>query len=136
MSSAKPLVLVVACALVDPDNRVLLAERPHGKSMAGMWEFPGGKIEAGEIPEHALIRELDEELGIKTFASCLAPLNFSSFDYTDFHLLMNLYICRKWEGLPQSRENQTLKWVRPGDMHKLLMPPADIPLIHSLIDIL
>ena len=132
----KPLLLVVACALVDRDNRVLVTLRPPGKSMAGMWEFPGGKIESGETPEAALIRELEEELAIKTFASCLAPLNFSSHDYPDFHLLMPLFICRKWEGVLQANENQAMKWVRPLDLLKLTMPPADIPLVHSLIDIL
>lgn len=130
------LLVVVACALVDVDNRVLVTKRPEGKSMAGMWEFPGGKIETGETPEQALIRELEEELAIKTFASCLAPINFSSHKYTDFHLLMPLYICRKWEGTLQSRENQAMQWVRPLKLQELNMPPADIPLIHSLIDLL
>ncbi len=132
----KPMLLVVACALVDHDNRILVTQRPEGKEMAGMWEFPGGKIEAGETPEIALIRELEEELGIKTFASCLAPLNFSSHDYEKFHLLMPLYICRKWEGVLQARENQAMKWVKPNDLQKLEMPPADLPLIYSLIDLL
>ena len=104
--------------------------------MAGMWEFPGGKIELGETPEIALIRELQEELGIKTFASCLAPLNFSSNDYEEFHLLMPLYICRKWEGILQARENQAMKWIKPNELQKLEMPPADLPLIYSLIDLL
>ena len=130
------MLLVVACALVDHDNRILVTQRPVGKEMAGMWEFPGGKIETGETPEIALIRELEEELSIKTFASCLAPLNFSSHDYEKFHLLMHLYICRKWEGILQARENQAMKWVKPNDLQKLEMPPADLPLIYSLIDLL
>ena len=134
--ASKPMLLVVACALVDHDNRILVTQRPEGKSMAGMWEFPGGKIELGETPEIALIRELQEELGIKTFASCLAPLNFSSHDYEEFHLLMPLYICRKWEGILQARENQAMKWMKPNELQKLEMPPADIPLIYSLIDLL
>lgn len=134
--SANKLLFVVACALVDIDNRVLVAQRPQGKSMAGMWEFPGGKMEPGETPEEAIKRELLEELGITTFTSCLAPLNFASHAYQDFHLLMPLYICRKWEGILQSRENQALKWVRPVELYKLEMPPADKPLISSLIDLL
>ena len=134
--SANKLLFVVACALVDIDNRVLVTQRPQGKSMAGMWEFPGGKMEPGETPEEAIKRELLEELGITTFTSCLAPLNFASHAYQDFHLLMPLYICRKWEGILQSRENQALKWVRPVELYKLEMPPADKPLISSLIDLL
>ena len=134
--SANKLLFVVACALVDIDNRVLVAQRPQGKSMAGMWEFPGGKMEPGETPEEAIKRELLEELGITTFTSCLAPLNFASHAYQDFHLLMPLYICRKWEGILQSRENQALKWVRPVELYKLEMPPAYKPLISSLIDLL
>lgn len=134
--SSKPMLIVVACALIDTDNRVLVTSRPDSKSMAGMWEFPGGKIESGETPEQALKRELEEELGIKTFISCLAPLNFASHSYENFHLLMPLYICRKWEGILQSREQQKMKWVRPNDLYKLEMPPADKPLIHSLIDLL
>ena len=130
------LLIVVACALIDVDNRVLVTRRPQGKSMAGLWEFPGGKIETGETPEQALIRELEEELAIKTFASCLAPINFSTYSYPDFHLLMPLYICRKWEGTLQARENQAMQWVRPIKLQKLNMPPADIPLVHSLIDLL
>ena len=130
----RPLVLVAACALVDPDGRVLLAQRPEGKSLAGMWEFPGGKVEPGETPEACLIRELHEELGIDTWASCLAPLTFASHAYERFHLLMPLYVCRKWKGVPQSREAQALRWVRPKDMRALPMPPADLPLIPHLID--
>lgn len=128
------LVLVSAVALIDRDGRVLLAQRPEGKSMAGLWEFPGGKVEAGETPEQALIRELQEELGIGTWASCLAPLTFASHAYDDFHLLMPLFACRKWEGMPQSREGQTLKWVRPEALREYPMPAADIPLIPILRD--
>jgi len=128
------LILVAAVALIDPDGRVLLAQRPEGKSMAGLWEFPGGKVEQGESPETALIRELSEELGIDTWASCLAPLTFASHSYPDFHLLMPLFACRRWQGTPQPREGQTLKWVRPVDMRDYPMPPADIPLIPILRD--
>ena len=128
------LVLVAAVALVDPDGRVLLAQRPAGKSMAGLWEFPGGKIEPGETPEAALIRELQEELGIDTWASCLAPLTFASHSYADFHLLMPLFVCRKWQGQPQSREAQALKWVRPEDLRNYPMPAADLPLIPIVRD--
>lgn len=128
------LVLVSAVALIDADGRVLLAQRPEGKSMAGLWEFPGGKVEQGETPEAALIRELHEELGIGTWASCLAPLTFASHAYADFHLLMPLFACRKWEGTPQSREGQALKWVRPSDLRDYPMPAADIPLIPILRD--
>ncbi|MDA0720100.1 MAG: (deoxy)nucleoside triphosphate pyrophosphohydrolase [Proteobacteria bacterium] len=128
------LVLVSAVALIDADGRVLLAQRPEGKSMAGLWEFPGGKVEQGETPEAALIRELHEELGIGTWASCLAPLTFASHAYADFHLLMPLFACRKWEGTPQSREGQALKWVRPNDLRDYPMPAADIPLIPILRD--
>jgi len=129
-------VLVAAVALIDADGRVLLAKRPVGKSMAGLWEFPGGKIEAGETPEAALIRELTEELGIDTWQSCLAPLSFASHTYEDFHLLMPLFVCRKWEGSPQPREGQELKWVRPRDLRSYPMPAADIPLIPVLRDLL
>ncbi|MEM1076698.1 MAG: 8-oxo-dGTP diphosphatase MutT [Pseudomonadota bacterium] len=129
-------VLVSAVALVDVDGRVLLAQRPEGKSMAGLWEFPGGKIEPGETPEEALIRELQEELGIDTWQSCLAPLTFASHSYEDFHLLMPLFVCRKWEGTPISRERQTLKWVRAADLKAYPMPAADIPLIPVLRDLL
>lgn len=127
-------VLVSAVALIDRDGRVLLAQRPEGKSMAGLWEFPGGKIEAGETPEAALVRELHEELGIQTWNSCLAPLTFASHSYDDFHLLMPLFACRKWEGIPQPKEGQTLKWVKPMDLRNYPMPEADIPLIPILRD--
>ncbi|NNE88492.1 MAG: 8-oxo-dGTP diphosphatase MutT [Silicimonas sp.] len=127
-------VLVSAVALIDGDGRILIAQRPQGKSMAGLWEFPGGKVEQGETPEAALIRELQEELGIDTWASCLAPLTFASHSYDDFHLLMPLFACRKWDGTPQSREGQTLKWVRANQLREYPMPPADIPLIPTLRD--
>lgn len=133
MGSVK-VVLVSAVALIDVDGRVLLAQRPEGKSMAGLWEFPGGKVEAGETPEAALIRELHEELGIDTWESCLAPLTFASHSYDDFHLLMPLFACRKWQGIVTPREGQTLKWVRPADLKTSPMPPADIPLIPILRD--
>ena len=128
------VVLVSAVALIDVDGRVLLAQRPEGKSMAGLWEFPGGKVEPSETPEAALIRELDEELGIDTWASCLAPLTFASHSYEDFHLLMPLFACRKWQGIPQGREGQTLKWARVQDLKNYPMPPADLPLIPILRD--
>ncbi len=128
------IVLVSAVALIDPDGRVLLAQRPTGKPMAGLWEFPGGKVEAGETPEAALIRELQEELGVDTWQSCLAPLTFASHAYSDFHLLMPLFICRKWQGIVQPREGQVLKWVRANDLRKYPMPAADIPLIPVLQD--
>ena len=127
-------VTVTAVALIDPDGRVLLTQRPEGKSMAGLWEFPGGKIEPGETPEAALIRELQEELGIDTWASCLAPLTFASHSYESFHLLMPLFACRKWEGIPRGLEGQALKWVRPLDLRSYPMPPADLPLIPILRD--
>ncbi|MEL6838910.1 MAG: 8-oxo-dGTP diphosphatase MutT [Pseudomonadota bacterium] len=127
-------VLVSAVALIDADGRVLLAQRPAGKSMAGLWEFPGGKVEPGETPEAALIRELQEELGIDTWASCLAPLTFASHSYDDFHLLMPLFACRKWEGTPTSREGQVLKWVKPNALQDYPMPAADVPLIPILRD--
>lgn len=127
-------VLVSAVALIDADGRVLLARRPDGKSMAGLWEFPGGKVEPGETPEVALIRELEEELGINTWASCLAPLTFASHTYETFHLLMPLFACRKWDGTPASREGQALRWVRPKDLRDYPMPPADLPLIPILRD--
>lgn len=127
-------VLVSAVALIDPDGRVLLAQRPEGKKMAGLWEFPGGKIEADETPEIALIRELQEELGINTWQSCLAPLTFASHQYDDFHLLMPLFACRKWEGIPQPKEGQSLKWVKKNDLRSYPMPAADIPLIPILMD--
>ncbi len=127
-------LLVSAVALIDADGRVLLAQRPQGKSMAGLWEFPGGKIEAGETPEVALIRELHEELGIDTWESCLAPLTFASHSYDDFHLLMPLFACRKWKGTPHPQEGQTLKWVRANKLREYPMPPADVPLIPILRD--
>ncbi|HHS94144.1 MAG TPA: (deoxy)nucleoside triphosphate pyrophosphohydrolase [Rhodobacterales bacterium] len=128
------IVLVSAVALVDVDGRVLLAQRPEGKSMAGLWEFPGGKVEDGETPEAALIRELQEELGIDTKASCLAPLAFASHSYDDFHLLMPLFACRRWEGNLRPMEGQTLAWVRPAALRDYPMPPADEPLIPILRD--
>lgn len=128
------IVLVSAVALIDPDGRVLLAQRPEGKSLAGLWEFPGGKVDPGETPEAALIRELREELGIETKASCLAPLTFASHSYDDFHLLMPLFACRRWEGTATGREGQTLAWVRPEKLRDYPMPPADIPLIPILRD--
>ncbi|MFP4326904.1 MAG: 8-oxo-dGTP diphosphatase MutT [Paracoccaceae bacterium] len=130
----KKVVLVSAVALVDRDGRVLLAQRPEGKPMAGLWEFPGGKVEPGETPEAALVRELHEELGIETWNSCLAPLTFASHGYAEFHLLMPLFICRKWQGIPQAHEGQRLKWVRPTELRDYPMPPADIPLIPILRD--
>ncbi|MCG6857123.1 MAG: (deoxy)nucleoside triphosphate pyrophosphohydrolase [Salaquimonas sp.] len=130
------LMLVVACALIDPDNRVLIAQRPQGKAMAGLWEFPGGKVEAGETPEACLIRELDEELGVTTWASCLAPLTFASHAYDDFHLLMPLYVCRKWEGPAIAHEHAALKWVRANRLREFPMPEADEPLIPALMELL
>jgi 8-oxo-dGTP diphosphatase len=126
------LVLVAACALIDPDGRILIAQRPQGKSMAGLWEFPGGKIEPGERPEQSLIRELKEELGIAVKEECLAPLTFASHLYSDFHLLMPLYVCRRWEGIVTAQEQQKLKWVRPAELKTYPMPPADEPLISHL----
>ena len=130
------LLLVAAVALVDEDGRVLIAQRPPGKALAGLWEFPGGKLEPGERPEAALIRELREELGIEVRQDCLAPLSFASHAYDDFHLLMPLYICRRWEGFVQSRERQALKWVRALQLRDYPMPPADAPLIAPLVDLL
>jgi 8-oxo-dGTP diphosphatase len=130
------LVLVAACALIDTDGRVLITQRPEGKPMAGLWEFPGGKVEAGETPEATLIRELNEELGIDTSASCLAPLTFASHAYENFHLLMPLYVCRRWKGIAQGREGQALKWVRATALRDYPMPPADLPLIPALTDLL
>ncbi len=131
-----PLVLVAAVALVDADGRVLLARRPEGKSMAGLWEFPGGKVHDGEAPEAALIRELREELGVDTAESCLAPFTFASHRYADFHLLMPLYVCRRWSGTPKPLEGQELAWVRPQRLTDYPMPPADRPLVALLQDLL
>jgi 8-oxo-dGTP diphosphatase len=140
MSEIKPpgrrLLLVAACALVDADRRVLLAQRPEGKQLAGLWEFPGGKVEPGETPEECLVRELQEELGIETEIPCLAPLTFASHSYDDFHLLMPLYICRRFRGIAQPKEGQGLKWVMPRQMRDYPMPPADAPLVQFLIDLL
>ena len=134
--SAKPIVLVAAVALVDVDGRVLLARRPPGKPLAGLWEFPGGKVHEGETPEAALIRELREELGVDTEESCLAPFTFASHAYDDFHLLMPLYVCRVWKGQPTPLEGQELAWVRPVRMGDYPMPPADKPLVAMLRDLL
>lgn len=128
------LLLVAAVALIDPDGRVLLAQRPAGKSLAGLWEFPGGKVEQGETPEAALIREMHEELGIETWTSCLAPLTFASHGYDGFHLLMPLFACRRWCGVPKGREGQELAWVRAAELTRYPMPPADVPLIPILRD--
>jgi len=130
------VVLVAACALIDTDGRVLIAQRPEGKSMAGLWEFPGGKVDPGERPEDALIRELKEELGIVVKEACLAPLTFASHTYEDFHLLMPLYVCRRWEGTVTPHEGQKLAWVRPNRLRDYPMPPADIPLISHLTTLL
>jgi 8-oxo-dGTP diphosphatase len=132
----RSIVLVAAVALVDSDGRVLLAERPAGKHLAGTWEFPGGKVHDGETPEAALIRELDEELGISVHESCLAPFTFASHSYAEFHLLMPLYVCRKWTGIVTAREGQILKWVRPAQLTDYPMPPADKPLVAMLRDLL
>ncbi|MEM5470454.1 8-oxo-dGTP diphosphatase MutT [Hoeflea sp. AS60] len=134
--SGKKILLVAACALVDADGRVLLTQRPEGKKLAGLWEFPGGKVEPGETPEEALIRELSEEVGIITKEACLAPLTFASHSYDEFHLLMPLFVCRRFEGTARGLEGQALKWVRPRDMRDYPMPPADEPLIPYLIDLL
>ena len=128
--------LVVACALIDTDRRMLIAQRPQGKTLAGLWEFPGGKVESGERPEATLIRELHEEIGITVREACLAPLTFASHAYEDFHLLMPLYICRRWEGDVVAREGQNLAWVRANKLRNYAMPPADLPLIPHLIDLL
>jgi 8-oxo-dGTP diphosphatase len=130
------IVLVAACALVDADGRVLIAQRPPGRTMAGLWEFPGGKVEAGETPEASLIRELNEELGIVVNEACLAPLTFASHRYADFHLLMPLYVCRRWEGLVRAGEGQELAWVKPNRLKDYPMPPADLPLISHLTNLL
>ena len=134
--AGKRLLLVAACALVDADGRVLLAQRPEGKQLAGLWEFPGGKVEPGETPEQRIIRELHEEIGIETEIPCLAPLTFASHSYDDFHLLMPLFVCRRFRGIAQPKEGQALKWVRPKQMRDYPMPPADAPLIPFLIDLL
>ena len=131
-----PLLLVAACALVDSDGRVLIAERPAGKSMAGLWEFPGGKVEPGETPEDTVIRELEEELGVLIDKPCLAPLTFASHDYQDFHILMPLFVCRRWQGMAVPREGQQIRWVRPNRLRDFPMPPADEPLISHLADLL
>lgn len=130
------ILFVVACALVDADRRVLIAQRPQGKQLAGLWEFPGGKVEDGETPEAALIRELREELAVETKEACLAPLTFASHSYADFHLLMPLYVCRKWQGTPVASEHAALKWVRPQKLRDYPMPAADEPLIAPLCDLL
>ena len=130
------IILVAACALVDPDGRVLIAQRPEGKPMAGLWEFPGGKVEAGEKPEDALIRELEEELGIVIKEACLAPLTFASHTYPDFHLVMPLYVCRRWDGMVTAKERQKLAWVRPNRLREYPMPPADVPLVAHLMTLL
>jgi 8-oxo-dGTP diphosphatase len=130
------LVLIVACGLIDPDGRVLIAQRPPGKAMAGLWEFPGGKVEPQERPEEALIRELKEELGIMVQEPCLAPFTFASHTYADFHLLMPLFVCRRWDGTPAPLEHTALKWVKPRDLSSFPMPPADLPLIPMLRDLL
>lgn len=136
MTSAQNLLLVVACALIDADNRILLAQRPVGKSLAGLWEFPGGKLEQGETPEQALIRELSEELSITVKQDCLSPLTFASHTYEKFHLLMPLYICRRYQGIPRGAEGQTLKWVKAADLNQYPMPDADKPLLPILKDLL
>lgn len=136
MTVSKPLLIVVACALLDADNRVLLAQRPAGKSLAGLWEFPGGKIEANETPEKALIRELSEELAITVKQDCLSPLTFASHLYEKFHLLMPLYICRRYQGIARGAEGQNIKWVRVGEIDRYQMPDADKPLIPILKDLL
>jgi 8-oxo-dGTP diphosphatase len=136
MNTERKILLVAACALVDTDGRILLAQRPEGKSLAGLWEFPGGKVEAGETPEETLVRELEEELGIVTKVACLAPLTFASHTYETFHLLMPLYVCRRFEGIPRGQEGQALKWVRPSALRDYPMPPADEPLIPFLQDLL
>lgn len=134
--SAQRLVLVAACALIDPDGRVLIAQRPPGKTMAGLWEFPGGKVESGERPEETVIRELHEELGISIKEPCLAPFTFASHTYPEFQLLMPLFVCRRWDGTVEAREHAALKWVKPRELAQYPMPPADLPLIAMLRDLL
>ncbi len=134
--AGRKILLVAACALVDQDGRILLAQRPEGKSLAGLWEFPGGKVEQGETPEETLVRELEEELGIETKVPCLAPLTFASHTYETFHLLMPLYVCRRYEGIPRGMEGQAIKWVKPQALRHYPMPPADEPLIPYLQDLL
>ena len=136
VTNGKPLLLVAACALVDADGRVLMCQRPQGKALAGLWEFPGGKLEPGETPEACLIRELREELGIEVASACLAPFVFASHGYEAFHLLMPLYLCRRWEGTPQALEHPQIRWIRPAKMDELPMPPADAPLVAYLRDFL
>ena len=131
-----PILLVAACALIDIDGRILIGKRPAGKALAGLWEFPGGKVEAGESPEACLIRELDEELGITVTGACLAPFVFASHAYATFHLLMPLYLCRRWEGFAQAREHEALAWVKPADLTQYPMPPADAPLCAWLRDVI
>ncbi|WP_173934077.1 (deoxy)nucleoside triphosphate pyrophosphohydrolase [Chelativorans sp. Marseille-P2723] len=135
-NAPKPMLIVAACALVDADGRVLIAQRPEGKPMAGLWEFPGGKVEPGETPEETAIRELREELGIETKAECLAPLTFASHTYEEFHLLMPLFVCRRFQGIARPHEGQAIKWVRPGRLRDFPMPLADEPLIPFLVDLL
>ena len=136
MSGGFKLLFVVACALVDADGRVLISKRPEGKTLAGLWEFPGGKLEPGETPEDCLVRELQEELGIVTKVACLAPLTFASHTYEDFHLFMPLYVCRRFEGVPRGAEGQEIKWVKPKKLRDYPMPAADEPLVPALIDLL
>jgi len=133
---SKHLLLVAACALIDTDGRVLICKRPQGKQMAGLWEFPGGKVEPGELPEETVVREMQEELGIETRTACLAPLTFASHAYDNFNLLMPLYVCRRFWGIPRALEHEAIKWVRPNKLRDYDMPPADAPLIPFLIDLL